>query len=304
MTYRAILEDLRGAIESSPFAQHTESVMSSVRPAVSISTHRAKEKDIPIGDSKFGGRPHLPKRFEWPSRDGRPLMFLAQLDLGQVPRDHFDDDLLPPSGMIFFFYDVLANASGYRAEDKGAFQVIHLDIEGVKLKRSKPPKPQKKGYHDFAIDQWHRSEPCEVDIGPSVSIAPDAVLALEEHVDASKVDELYDFHDALFTRFHGPHGNGVHRLFGHPDEIQDPPWGDCQLNFMKLFTEVLRSEGTTDMSKALRRGERDWRLLLQIDSDEAPGWMWSDVGSLYFCIREQDLRAWHLDRVWGVFQCS
>ena len=39
------------------------------------------------------------------------------------------------------------------------------------------------------------------------------------------------------------------------------------------------------------------------DTDDDTGWMWGDVGTLYFWIREQDARAGDFSRVWMVFQC-
>ena len=56
--------------------------------------------------------------------------------------------------------------------------------------------------------------------------------------------------------------------------------------------------------KALEAGAADWRLLLQIDTDEAgPGWMWGDVGRIYFWIRHQDLAARRFADVWLILQC-
>jgi uncharacterized protein YwqG len=41
--------------------------------------------------------------------------------------------------------------------------------------------------------------------------------------------------------------------------------------------------------RALETGATDWRLLLQIDSDDVLGSMWGDSGRVYFWIREQDV---------------
>jgi uncharacterized protein YwqG len=45
-------------------------------------------------------------------------------------------------------------------------------------------------------------------------------------------------------------------------------------------------------------------LLLQIDSDDALGSVWGDLGRVYFWIRDQDLAARRFDRIWHVMQCT
>lgn len=55
--------------------------------------------------SRFGGVPFLPAGTSWPRRDsGRPLHFLAQLDLREVPRSAATR-ALPSEGVLAFFYD-------------------------------------------------------------------------------------------------------------------------------------------------------------------------------------------------------
>ena len=48
----------------------------------------------------------------------------------------------------------------------------------------------------------------------------------------------------------------------------------------------------------------DWILLLQLDSDEAPGWMWGDVGCLYFWIEREALERSDFSGVHMELQCS
>ena len=92
-----------------------------------------------------------------------------------------------------------------------------------------------------------------------------------------------------------------HRMFGWPDVIQNPIRLWCQL--VSNGVAVDTAEGWRDPRvEGLRRGASEWRLLLQIDTDEDVGWMWGDSGRVYYWIREQDLRAGRFEKVWSVLQ--
>ena len=55
---------------------------------------------------------------------------------------------------------------------------------------------------------------------------------------------------------------------------------------------------------ALEKAAADWKLLLQIDSDEKRlGWMWGDAGRVYFWARQQEIEAGDFDGAWAILQC-
>ncbi len=57
---------------------------------------------------------------------------------------------------------------------------------------------------------------------------------------------------------------------------------ECQLASNGLYCGDGDAYGSPQ-GRALADGAEDWRLLLQIDSDEdGPGWMWGDLGRIYF----------------------
>lgn len=82
-------------------------------PAINIEVEE-DQSEINLGDSKFGGKPDLPKNIEWPKSENEPMTFLAQLNLKQV--SEFDiDKTLPNFGMLYFF---IANPSEFNLEHK------------------------------------------------------------------------------------------------------------------------------------------------------------------------------------------
>lgn len=55
-------------------------------------------------------------------------------------------------------------------------------------------------------------------------------------------------------------------------------------------------------AKSLASGANDWRLLLQVDSDQRFGITWGSAGMLYFWIRQQDLASGNFNNCWVVLQ--
>lgn len=54
----------------------------------------------------------------------------------------------------------------------------------------------------------------------------------------------------------------------------------------------------------LERACEEWRLLLQLDSDETAKLMWGDLGMLYFWVRQSDLSRGDLSSAWMTLQCG
>lgn len=91
-------------------------------------------------------------------------------------------------------------------------------------------------------------------------------------------------------------------MFGWPDLVQNPMQLECQLTSSGIYTG--NPAGYRHPRAAeLAPGAADWLLLLQLDSDDEIGWMWGDVGTIYYWIRRQDLAAARFDQVWMIFQC-
>ena len=91
-------------------------------------------------------------------------------------------------------------------------------------------------------------------------------------------------------------------MFGWPDLVQNPMQLECQLASSGIY--VGGAAGWRDPRvPQLTGGAAEWMLLLQVDTDDEAGWMWGDVGTLYYWIRRPDLAAGRFDRIWMIFQC-
>lgn len=76
-------------------------------------------------NSFFGGVPFLPSNHSWPrDEQNRPIPFLGQIDLGDLPR--LEELKVPRSGMLFFFFDPMMNETG-----TAAARVLYAKSAGI-----------------------------------------------------------------------------------------------------------------------------------------------------------------------------
>ena len=216
------------------------------------------------GFSKLGGAPDLPSELDWPIVRGRPTAFLAQVDLTHIQL-HAPLEWLPGEGRIFVF----------------------VDLEGP-------------GFPDHVVVRFS----LEPDVGPrmapeAVSVFPERRVAFERYVSAPSLDWLGedvrdldvdpDELDELANLPDEPFGDEIqHRIGGYPSEIQEEQMAvACELMRRGLPSAY---EGA-ELTPAILRASKAWRLLLQVDSDPALKMNWGDGGRLYVFIREQDAKA-------------
>lgn len=221
----------------------------------------------PPGFSKLGGQPEMPDGVAWPSSEGRPRAFLAQLDLAEV-RAAGGPEWLPGEGRLYAFCD-----------DHGAGCADHITIVyGVEA--AGPPR------------EWPAALPVELRFPERrasflvfTSIpSPDWLGVDLEDLDLSDDDrdELADMAGEAF-------GDELqHRIGGYPSEIQP---AHMSLECEHLARGLEPPEWDAEIPPAIERASKSWRMLLQIDSDPALKMNWGDGGRLYVFIREKHALA-------------
>src|SRR3712207_4143945 len=108
---------LREGLQAAGLRGHAaEAIAGYAVPSLEFSA--ATPTTVPVGATKIGGRPDLPKDRAWPRRSDRlrkramepalgaiPLAFLVQVDLEEAARAlPADENPLPASGVLSFFY--------------------------------------------------------------------------------------------------------------------------------------------------------------------------------------------------------
>lgn len=240
----------------------------------------------PVG--KVGGQPDLNARHRWPTWKGAPQSFLAQLDLAAL-RISGGPDWVPERGALFFFYDAEQSTWGFDPADRGSWAVIH-DPNGFAAKPlASPGLPDQAVFNERALGgRLSRSRPDAELMGvPFPDVDTPEYEAYEARLDAN-----------------APENAPWHQVAGYPAAIQTSAMAlECQLASNGVY--VGGPEGyASPKRKELEAGVKDWRLLLQIDSDDAANMMWGDLGRLYFWVREDEARNGNFTGAWMVLQCS
>jgi uncharacterized protein YwqG len=236
-------------------------------------------------ETRLGGPPLLPVPEEWPRVDGRPLAYVGQLYLPDTGADGASLGL-PTDGMLTFFYDASGQPWGFDPADRGGWRVDwRTDLDGLSI----PERP-----HDLDPSDRFTAVPMQLELEWTVP-----------GFDAYEVDDLsFGSEDqervqAVADRLTGD--LPAHRVLGHPDLIQSEMRLECEVVSRGIYFGGDRGEVV--IPPDAERAARDWRLLLQVDSDGDVGTEWGDVGRIYFWIRAADLQARDFSHVHLSLQC-
>jgi len=233
------------------------------------------------GNSRLGGVPDLTT--SWPRYEGRPLCCVAQLDLEEI-KAAGGPDWLPATGRLIFFYELEHGSWGLEGRDAGSAVVIY-DTGDQRQAIEPADLPEEARFPSYPVlFTTATSLPSESRLGIDWNGLTKAErLAVEAAVEALQPPEP------------------VHQIGGYPHPVQ----GDDMEARCQSVTEGLHLGDTTSSKKpdGMSSSAADWRLLLQLDTDDDAGMMWGDTGVLYFWIREQDARAKDFSRTWMILQC-
>ncbi|BCX47433.1 DUF1963 domain-containing protein [Haloferula helveola] len=229
---------------------------------------------LPPDSSCLSGAPLLDPSDSWPARAGKPLDFLARINLAELPPTSMPR---PESGLLSFFYDTDEQPWGGEAEDRDGFVILYHP-DPAKLQSVNPPGT---GAHPPL------RKPVRFEVTPAFSPSrefEDAIHDLADSEDVTNAEEIDELYETLLES--GP--SDSHRVLSPPVPIQDDM--TCELE------TATRVHGLP--------ADTEWQLLLQLDSDPDLGWCWGDAGMLYFWIPRDDLAAARFDRCWLVLQCT
>jgi uncharacterized protein YwqG len=265
-----------------------EAMLLQAKQAVALIAGDKSKVALPLGQSKLGGRPDTPPDFNWPTKDDKPLSFIAQINLSELPA--IESSQLPTHGLLSFFYN--NEVWGFDPKDKGGFQVFYFaEVNHLRQLLPPPAVVEKKFFGMF-------SKSTAVHEFATCSLTPEIILTLPYNLDGI---ELSDEQSSNYCNLLDDIG-GQHRLFGHPVLVQNEMELECELVTNGLYCGD--ATGYKDPRAAeLEKNCHHWKLLLQINSEDNADMMWGDLGMLYFWIKEEDLAALRFDKCWMISQC-
>lgn len=280
---------LREEIDKAGLARVADDLEKLMMLSIRITASPAAEGELKSGSSKLGGTPDLPEGTAWPECSGVPMALLAQLRLQDIA-SYDPDGRLPKSGMLYFFYETQEQKWGFDPKDRGHWRVIYHDSDPAQLRPVTPPEN---------LPEESRFRACKLTFSNEITLPSwESPGITQLKLSEEEWEGYVDFPGAGCGE-----GRTIHRLLGHPNEIQGEMQLECQLVSHGLYAGD--SSGYDDPRRpGLEKGADDWQLLLQIDSDEENlGVMWGDVGRVYYWIREQDLKKRDFSNVWLILQC-
>ena len=272
---------------------YLEAEIASIRKRLDKYTERTK--DQPESNPGFrerrltGFRNSIAKKSEELAIGQIPLAFLGQFSLREI---HAVAALpgWPREGVLAFFYDAADQPWGFDPLDRGHCRILYCPEE-ASLLPSEFPRHLSDGSR-FPKNSLHFAR--EWTLPPRLQLNNGGLALWKTNEYQELLQQLNS--DRI--------GETVHRLGGYPQELQGEMQLECQLVTNGIYCGS--PSGYQDPRRAeLEGGSPDWHLVAQFDSDEKRlGWMWGDVGRVYFWGRRQEIEAADFSSSWAILQCG
>lgn len=256
--------------------QHrAEEIRRWVQPSIALRLTAADEASMPLGRSKMGGLPDLPAGWPWPVFEGKPLAFLGQLNLAEIPQE-VRLEPLPASGIMYLFSvfgwqlhdgdihpDLMQLFNVFRYNDPALSRVLYAPAGETRFERR--PRPESiRTFNTAAVDYLYK---------PSFPEMYDDDLRSPEFRDVDwPDDELDRYSDFVFDL-----ENAWQDAGGFAPDFQ-------LLGYMMPIQAAFP--------------DPDLRPLFQVGSDyELTGMGWADGGIIYFMVSRDDLEKGDYSRI-------
>jgi uncharacterized protein YwqG len=247
-------------------------------------------ESLPLGSSKYRGLPYLPKDAAYPlAIDGRPLVFLAQINFAELPRLAG----YPETGLLQFFIsdNDLYGMQFADTSDEAEYVAKQFQLQ------------QQQDY--FRVIYYP-----EVVTAPGLLVEDFTFLPHEDELWGSMpVSKQCRLEFALQEEFVGLGDYQFAQIFGGnfffdiPEAEWDQLWPDDIVNAAGNKMGGYANFSQDDV-RTFAPPQEKWLLLLQIDQAKNADIMWGDGGVGNFFIEENDLRNRDFSQVVYNWDCG
>lgn len=255
----ATLDDIKPLLNESGLGLYWDVLKPYFEPGVFLTPELVDEETIAIGRSKIGGKPDVPPSFTWPYWRDKPMSFIAQINLTELPMTTINPNY-PREGIIYFFYVYDSDIwyeDDFEYDQYSNGRVLYVSNLSH-LERADPPE-------ELRDDQVFQS--CNVSFNIELTI-PDSDYIVENKLLNDDEEAITQYWSQFKPSFRDKHNLGIgFRFLGHMDALQ---FGG-------------HSESET--------------LLFQADSYDAIGMEWDLSGLLYFFIEKKDFSNLFFEKV-------
>lgn len=270
-----------------------EELIKMIRSTIGIKTKSSKDVNIKVGKSKIGGKPDLPKDFEWPRANGKPMLFCAQYNLSELTK--FDkENSLPKKGFFYIFLNLDEKWNEFNGVNQ-TFKFLYS--ESKNLIRTDFPK-------DLEENQTFKT--ALIEYFEFYTIPDDENYKLFEF--DKKYDDFYFYFyqptDEYIIEELYQDSNQMHQILGHDRSIQSSVvyefaskelglYGAESSEYKKSWNDIL------ELSKT-------YELILQLDCDDSNTDLskFGGSGTYYFGLSKTDLEKKNFDDIKMSFQMT
>ena len=288
--------------------------------------------ELPAGSSKLGGKPDLPSDFQWYYYKGKsyeeeiaglppgilkyynpddakyttalPLSFIAQINLEEVHK-YDKDNLLPPKGILYFFYE-LENMPWGDIHSKGGAKVYYFSGNVSELQRTDYPADLKDEYKLPEMPMAFSTK----------NELPDFEEFMQWYFDKFEWTQTDSYDNAKVKMgFESQFGNEeqemskMNKLLGYANLIQGGMLMECEAGSRNIEIYPRKGGNSEKLTKNELQQLKDnctkWQLLFQLESIQLKDYemLWGDAGRIYFYINTDDLVKCNFDNCWLILQC-
>lgn len=203
--------------------------------------------------------------------------------------------ILPVKGVLYLFYDDLAERWGYDPIHRAVFKVLFVP----KLADTKTAQAP-----DFLQDVRSCSA---IHLEPKLRFpygGPDESQFEEPAVSSAEKDSFSQFADLIKGNAEGDwRFASTHKAFGRFNSIQGPMEEECAL--VTPGINCGKPEGyNSPQAQQVLPEPNDGMQLLEIGTDDDAGMMWGDMGTLFLWIKKPDLADRNFETTWLILHCS